>query len=377
MTGYLEAAERMFSLRRYDLAAEYFRKHLSVRPRHAWAIARLAQALWLGGHRREAHVRLAEALELDAEDCNVHEAAAVIHRWECDWRKALVHCDKAIALHPNCDRHHLGRSYALEMGRRIEEAFEEALRAMALDPRDAGNHQQLVYLHMEYGKVEDAWKLCQDYLQLAPDRADAHARRGWCLHRLGRGQEGVQAYLDALAIDPNLSWVRENLALLRRELGYIDPEPQEVGGGPPEKELSFQVILDALRSVDPKVLGRAFFVLLRTSAAVALLAWAASALLLGAQGGWPFVACLHASLALAMAPWNLQYFSILHKRLYGGATRGLLVESQLHAMVVLALVLAMIAIAKSSWLLAYCALLPLAVLPIEIGLLYKQDSDRR
>ena len=380
MTGYIEAAKRMWNMRRFDLAAEYYAKHLSVQPRDATALAGLAQVLWLGGRKQEAHVRLVEALEMDAQSCNVHQAAGRIHRWEGDWRKCLVHCDKALELHPSGDLHHLERSYALEMGKRIEEAFREVLRALELDPKDPDNHQQHVYLHMEYGKLEDAWKLCQEYLRLAPNRADAHGRRGWCLVKLGRKQEGEQAYLDALAIDPSLAWVRDNLAHLRKELGHvpIDREAKASPAATTEEQFSLEEIHDALKSMGHGALALAFLLVLGV-AFVALAAWTASAILFGPEGGWPLVACLHACLAIAMLPWNHEYISLVLQRLSGGGnggTTGLLAEVQLHALVVLALALAVLAIAQSSWFLAFWALTPMTILPVMQALLSRKGSAR-
>ncbi|MEY2746357.1 MAG: hypothetical protein RL112_1399 [Planctomycetota bacterium] len=362
MTGYAEAALRMWNVRRHDLAAECYEKHLAVKPRDARAIIRLAQVLWLAGRKEAARARSAEALELAPEDCDVQQGAGRIHLWEDDWRKALEHFDKAVALHPWMAQHHLHRAYALEKGKRVAEAFAAVPRALELDPRDPDNHQEHVYLHMQHGKLEDAWALCQEYLRLSPDRADAHARRGWCLEKLGRLEESQQAYLDSLALDPRLEWAKGNLAILRERMEREAPRIAAAEASTDEP------VVEAMGWLDSLGLGSIAFGVLLAMAALffAMLAWTASAAFLGVEEGWTLVACLHACLCLALAPWNHEYLVLLRQRMVGAGVedaRLLLGELPLHVVALACPALVLAAIAQSSWPLAYVALGPLALLP--------------
>jgi tetratricopeptide (TPR) repeat protein len=80
--------------------------------------------------------------------------------------------------------------------------------------------QQLdkVYEAEAEGKLEEALQLCDEIIETAPDFSDVYNLTGVILEQLGRKQEAVDLYTQAIKLDPDFKEAKENLAELEAEL---------------------------------------------------------------------------------------------------------------------------------------------------------------
>ena len=108
---------------------------------------------------------------------------------------------------------------------RVEEAQRDAeaelRRGLAVAPRSARLLTALRNLQttrivelLRIGRERDALPIAQAFVEEFPGTADAHARLGSVLERLGQQGEAEQAYLRALEIDPEHTRARRALAAL-------------------------------------------------------------------------------------------------------------------------------------------------------------------
>lgn len=67
------------------------------------------------------------------------------------------------------------------------------------------------------GDLEGALSECEAALELSPNSAEAHNLRGLILDLLERPEEAMQAYREAIRLDPNFEEARANLADSERE----------------------------------------------------------------------------------------------------------------------------------------------------------------
>jgi tetratricopeptide (TPR) repeat protein len=75
----------------------------------------------------------------------------------------------------------------------------------------AQQHLELAYAYEERNEFESALRECELAFQLAPDWAEAHNLQGIVLEGLGRGEEAIAAYREAVRLDPAFREARENL----------------------------------------------------------------------------------------------------------------------------------------------------------------------
>lgn len=139
-----------------------------------------------------------------------------------DWPAAERHFEQALQLAPGRPSvmQNLGITRA-RLGRHAE--AEPLLRAVLdAEPQQADTWQILAETQMALGQLEAAVRSCARCFELGTASATLHARQAQCLARLGRVDEAVHAYQQALALDGGLVEARTALGNLFRESGRYE-----------------------------------------------------------------------------------------------------------------------------------------------------------
>jgi tetratricopeptide (TPR) repeat protein len=103
---------------------------------------------------------------------------------------------------------------------------------------EAQQHFEQAYAYEEQEDFENALRECELAIQLAPGWAEPHNLRGIVLDGLGRTEEAIVAYREAIRLDPAFREAQDNLseaeAELRREKSQIKPIARRNGGQRPK-----------------------------------------------------------------------------------------------------------------------------------------------
>jgi len=97
---------------------------------------------------------------------------------------------------------------------------------------DAQAHQHLerAYARTDAGELEDALRECDRAIEMIPEWAEAHNLRGLVLDEMGRVEEAIAAYEEAVRLDAGLVEAVENLAEAREERRGGRPKWKRVVG---------------------------------------------------------------------------------------------------------------------------------------------------
>jgi hypothetical protein len=79
------------------------------------------------------------------------------------------------------------------------------------DLTEARKHLERAYTHEEGGQLEKALRQCELAIELAPNLADSHNLRGIVLEQLGRKEQAIVAYNEAIRLKPDFEEAKENL----------------------------------------------------------------------------------------------------------------------------------------------------------------------
>jgi serine/threonine-protein kinase len=191
----------------FKKSIEYFHQAIAKDPGYALAYAGLADSYYLtGGYAiaapREffprAKAAAAKALELDASLAEPHATLAVIkYKHERDWAAAEQQFKRAIELNPNYASAHQWYAEYLSSSGRHAEAAAEIKKAQQADPLSliiqavAG---QLLYLARQY---DQAAEQLLKTLDLDPNFAPAHAFLGYVHVENGRFQAAIEEFQKA------------------------------------------------------------------------------------------------------------------------------------------------------------------------------------
>lgn len=110
------------------------------------------------------------------------------------------------------------------LSKRVKSTFVAGAPSTRFQPTtdpssEAKRHLGLAYGHEAQDRFESALRECESAIHLAPDCAEAHNLRGIILEELNRGKEAIDAYREAVRLDPSLSEARENLEEAEAQFG--------------------------------------------------------------------------------------------------------------------------------------------------------------
>jgi protein O-mannosyl-transferase len=123
----------------------------------------------------------------------------------------------ATELRPNEPVAHINLGSVWENARHYAEAIDEYTKAALCDPGDKSNAVRLVIPYAALGQTDRAMFCIQHAQQLGVNTADLHNAIGFTHATLGHNAEARQEFLAALALDPNYTPARINLARLDRQ----------------------------------------------------------------------------------------------------------------------------------------------------------------
>src|SRR5262249_54650632 len=125
--------------------------------------------------------------------------------------------EKAIALDPKHAGVHNNLGRALENKGQLDAAIARYRKAIELDPKDATTHYELANALKHKGQLDEAIASYKKAIELDPNRAEPHCNLGRALHQQGRFADAVPAFKPGHELGmrqpgwpyPSDQWVRE------------------------------------------------------------------------------------------------------------------------------------------------------------------------
>ncbi len=203
-------------------AREQFRRCLELDPGHGPSALYLGLVDCLEGAPSRARDHLRRALELDPELVNGWLLLGLVAESEEDYAEAEECMTRAAQLEPHA---HLARAHlaGLANARGDVEAALPELSAWA----DGQPHESAPLLHLASALTElerwaDAAGVLDKALELEPESAALHRRRGDLWRRTGERERAERHYAAALTLDPEDDETRLKHAILLTDLGRVN-----------------------------------------------------------------------------------------------------------------------------------------------------------
>jgi tetratricopeptide (TPR) repeat protein len=208
---------------RLEEAQKQFRQALALRPSYAQAHFNLANALLLEGRTDEAIMYYQQAVGLLPRFPRAHFNLAQALQSQGKLAEAEASYRRTVALEPNWAEAHRSLGKVLRGSNRPVEAEASYRRAHEIAPQACEGLLEWAELLDLLGRPEEGVQARQHLCKLAPQAAKHWFELGLALQRAFRPAEARDAYLRAQAIEPNLPYVRNNLAATYLECGQPGP----------------------------------------------------------------------------------------------------------------------------------------------------------
>lgn len=178
------------------------------------AYERLGQAYSNNQQPRKAIEVYERGLRFAPDNESIHASLCYVYSDVEEHYKALLHCDKALALRPSHSYALTNKGRALAGLGRIREAIEVLKEAVKEDPTATYAHEQLGFIYMDRGQYEDAAKAFEFMASIASRHAPSFVNLAWAYESLGRNEEAENSYKKAIQIDKKLDEAYMRLAHL-------------------------------------------------------------------------------------------------------------------------------------------------------------------
>lgn len=201
---------------RYQEALDAARNAIERNPRDATSHSHAGSALWMLKRPEEAEQYQRLALQVDPEHKQALISLAGMLRHNGQYDEAMDLYRATVDAHPDYADPHRGMG-VIELARENHDAAERHFRrAMYLGLGDNIVLHGLGRLSLAKANYEDALKLLQAAVERFPADAKIHSDLGVALINLGRKDEAIQSFEQAIELDPTLQSAINNLALAKQ-----------------------------------------------------------------------------------------------------------------------------------------------------------------
>ncbi len=212
---------RLHSDRRYDQAADCYRRCLDLEPRYAEAHYNLGNACLDLGRHEEARLSFLRCLELRPDYGDAHFNLGIVCMEARRLDEAIAAYRRALELKPDWAEAFYNLGIACHEHGLPEEAAVAFRRALGLRPDFPEACNNLGIALRDQGAMEEAAAQFQKALALRGDYAEALYNLGGVRHEQGRLPEAMAAYRETLTLRPDHYKACNNLAKAHQDQGDI------------------------------------------------------------------------------------------------------------------------------------------------------------
>lgn len=252
--GLTSLGDAQRNLGHFNAALESYSKAASIHPKVALLHVKLSNTLHSLGRPDESRRAMARAVELDPNSASVHFNAGNLYDDLGDFRIAIAHYRRAIAIQPDaqtynnlgnvqkrlgqlndafasfrlaldvepdCAEAHCNLGLALQETGQYEQALASLKMACQLQPNSALFHCNIVTALLDLNRIGDAQNSCQRALELDPDMVEANSNMGNVQLAMGLLCDAAASFERALELAPNYTKARHNLSHAQLAMGQL------------------------------------------------------------------------------------------------------------------------------------------------------------
>ncbi len=204
--------EALINLQKYDLAMAQANKAIELEPNSATNYVLRAQVYEAQEKSKEALADLDKAVEQDSQDLLARFMRARLRYLQDDLPGARSDVDELLRQQPGMVRGILLRSMIAASQGRVQAAIEDVRTLVNADPKNVELHLQLASLYAAAKRPRKAIEMLTDLLKEEKDNWMVLRARGDALLSVGKHEEAIKDYNQALKLKADDDGILNNLA---------------------------------------------------------------------------------------------------------------------------------------------------------------------
>jgi len=210
-TTSLIRAQMLLQRDRYAEAEQEVGRALAQSPEDPYALALMARCKLHQDRKREAQAYAARAVAADPEDAYAHYVRGWVLMDIGKLPQARAAAEEAIRLDPTEPNHYALRAAVYLSANRWKEALAAAEQGLEYDAEHDGCQHQRTIALTRLGRHDEADRQMAQTLRQNADDPMAHANRGWSLLHQNRPKEALEAFREAVRLDPGNQYARSGI----------------------------------------------------------------------------------------------------------------------------------------------------------------------
>lgn len=210
-TRLLNQARALVAERRWESAAELYRKVVEIAPSQVEALEGLGFVALQSNQAQDALDWLQRARQSAATNASVLGLLGIALKRSGKPDEAMAAYERALALDPENYAAVVNLARALREAGKLGDAVSQFERATRLAPRSADALSMLSNVRRELGELSGALSAAETALRIDPLFVDAHVNRAAALHLLERFVEAAVSWFCAWTRDPENGYAAKGL----------------------------------------------------------------------------------------------------------------------------------------------------------------------
>lgn len=187
----------------FNAALEHFNKAVAASHRDPKPLVLRAEIYQRRHDYERAFSDLTEAIRVaPPDDPNPYQQRASVRAATGNFKGVIEDLDNAIRIDPRHVKDYINRGFAYEQMGQLEKARADYEMAHQVDAKSPLSYEYLGGLDLKEGKGAEALKRMNQAVETAPGMSEARLNRGVILMKLGRVDEAIKDYFDAIRLDP-------------------------------------------------------------------------------------------------------------------------------------------------------------------------------
>jgi tetratricopeptide (TPR) repeat protein len=130
---------------------------------------------------------------------------------------AIRYYDNAIAVSDSSQEAEYAKAKFFQDVGNITDAIEYYRRLIVKDPQDADALYNLATIYFGVDSLDKAYRFFDLAIKQSPGKAYAHYGKGLCAEKMGKKEEALAYFKQAIALDPQLTFIEEKIQALNAE----------------------------------------------------------------------------------------------------------------------------------------------------------------
>ncbi|HZL44458.1 MAG TPA: tetratricopeptide repeat protein [Verrucomicrobiae bacterium] len=195
-----------------DQAGKHLARALEIRPDYAEALSNMGLVLLRQGKVDDGIARYRAAALNQPRDPELHHNLACALLQKDLWDEAIEEFEIALRLNPDFSQSRSDLARALAFQGRLKEAEAQWTKLLASEPANADDHANLGLVLAAENDFSQGIVQLQTAVNLNPTNVQVRVQLASILDNAGRTKEAVEHYRRALALEPGIPGVLNNLA---------------------------------------------------------------------------------------------------------------------------------------------------------------------